>query len=84
MYSQVTYSDFPKGNHGEYLTLITLSTEPPQLCHGAGSNFEASHDQAALTALKMLSELGLHNVVPNKKCQETKKGSMPLSNGINK
>lgn len=80
----MTYSDFPKGNHGEYLTLITLSTEPPQLCHGAGSNFEASHDQAALTALKMLSELGLHNVVPNKKCQETKKGTTPLSNGINK
>ncbi|XP_037034840.1 double-stranded RNA-binding protein Staufen homolog 2 isoform X1 [Bradysia coprophila] len=81
---KVTYSDFPKGNHGEYLTLITLSTEPPQLCHGAGSNFEASHDQAASTALKMLSELGLHNVVPNKKCQEPKTGSVPISNGINK
>ncbi|KAJ6640611.1 Double-stranded RNA-binding protein Staufen like 2, partial [Pseudolycoriella hygida] len=80
---KVSYSDFPKGNHGEYLTLVTLSTEPPQLCHGAGSNFEASHDQAALTALTMLSKLGLHNVVPNKNCEETKTLTTTVGNGMN-
>lgn len=63
---QVQFSDFPKGNHGEYLTLITLNTEPPQLCHGSGKTLEASHDQAALTTLNLLSELGLDNVRPKK------------------
>lgn len=61
---QVQFSDFPKGNHSEYLTLITLNTDPPQLCHGAGKTLEASHDQAALTTLHLLSELGLDNVRP--------------------
>lgn len=61
---QVQFSDFPKGNHGEYLTLITLNTDPPQLCHGSGKTLEASHDQAALTTLNLLSELGLDNVRP--------------------
>lgn len=63
---QVQFSDFPKGNHGEYLTLITLNTDPPQLCHGSGKTLEASHDQAALTTLNLLSELGLDNVRPKK------------------
>lgn len=62
--SQVQFSDFPKGNHGEYLTLITLNTDPPQLCHGSGKTLDASHDQAALTTLNLLSELGLDNVRP--------------------
>lgn len=63
---QIQFSDFNKGNHGEFLTLITMSTDPPQLCHGAGISTESSHDQAAITALNMLSALGLDNVVPNK------------------
>lgn len=56
---QVAFSDFPKGNHGEFLTLVTLSTNPPQLLHGSGNTMEESNDQAALKALSLLRELGL-------------------------
>ncbi|XP_049776933.1 double-stranded RNA-binding protein Staufen homolog 2-like isoform X1 [Schistocerca cancellata] len=59
---QVQFSDFPKGNHSEFLSLVSLSTDPPQVCHGAGSTTDASHDQAALTALRALSEMGLDSV----------------------
>lgn len=64
---QVNFSDFPKGNHGEFLTLVTLNTDPPQLCHGSGKTIEQSHDQAASTTLKLLGELGLDNVKPKPK-----------------
>jgi len=60
----VSYSDFPKGNHSEFLSLVTLSTDPPHMSHGAGSNVDESRDQAALKALGVLSELGLDNVKP--------------------
>ncbi|CAH1773248.1 unnamed protein product [Owenia fusiformis] len=57
---QVQFTDFPKGsNKSEYLSLVSLSTNPPQVSHGAGTTIEASHDAAALTALKALSEIGL-------------------------
>ncbi|XP_061506208.1 double-stranded RNA-binding protein Staufen homolog [Anopheles gambiae] len=61
---EVQFSDFPKGNHGEYLTLVILSTEPPQLCHGSGASLQESHDEAARGALEILSKIGLHNVKP--------------------
>lgn len=60
----VSYADFPKGNHTEFLTLVTLSTEPPQMSHGNGSSRDESRDHAALKALTALSELGLDNVKP--------------------
>ncbi|XP_034242712.1 double-stranded RNA-binding protein Staufen homolog 2 isoform X2 [Thrips palmi] len=63
---KVQFSDFPKGNHSEYLSLVTLSTCPPHVCHGAGHTVEASHDQAAYTALQMLAEMGL-DMFSNKK-----------------
>lgn len=72
---QVQFSDFPKGNHGEYLTLITLNTDPPQLCHGSGKTLEASHDQAALTTLNLLSELGLDNVRPKAATEGAESGA---------
>ncbi|KAJ8950336.1 hypothetical protein NQ318_021196 [Aromia moschata] len=62
---QVQFSDFPKANHEMYLTLVSLSTNPPQVCHGEGPTTEASHEKAALEALKVLSELGL-DIAPNK------------------
>ncbi|KAJ4449022.1 hypothetical protein ANN_00416, partial [Periplaneta americana] len=62
---QVQFSDFPKGNHSEFLSLVSLSTDPPQVCHGAGQTTDASHDQAALTALRALSEMGLDSVAPS-------------------
>uniref|UniRef100_A0A182LSD9 DRBM domain-containing protein n=1 Tax=Anopheles culicifacies TaxID=139723 RepID=A0A182LSD9_9DIPT len=61
---EVQFSDFPKGNHGEYLTLVILSTEPPQLCHGSGASLLESHDEAARGALEILSKIGLDNVKP--------------------
>ncbi|XP_057661959.1 double-stranded RNA-binding protein Staufen homolog 2-like isoform X1 [Diorhabda carinulata] len=56
---QVQFSDFPKANHEMFLTLVSLSTNPPQVCHGEGPTTETSHEKAALEALKVLSELGL-------------------------
>lgn len=60
----VSYSDFPKGNHTEFLSLVTLSTDPPHMSHGSGSSREESRDHAASKALIALSELGLDNVKP--------------------
>lgn len=58
---QVNFSDYPKGNHNEFLTIVTLSTNPPQICHGVGKSCEESQNAAARNALKILSELGLNN-----------------------
>lgn len=73
---QVQFSDFPKANHEMYLTLVSLSTNPPQVCHGEGPTTEASHEKAALEALKVLSELGLDIVNPTKDNSESGKGAM--------
>ncbi|XP_031786214.1 double-stranded RNA-binding protein Staufen homolog 2 isoform X1 [Nasonia vitripennis] len=59
---EVQFSDFPKGTYKEYLSLVSLSTDPPQVCHGHGPTKSASRDQAALTALRTLSKLGLDSV----------------------
>lgn len=61
---QVSYSDFPKGNHTEFLSLVTLTTDPPHMSHGNGSSIDESRDHAAMKALGALSELGLDNVKP--------------------
>ncbi|XP_030562576.1 maternal effect protein staufen [Drosophila novamexicana] len=58
---EVNFSDYPKGNHNEFLTIVTLSTTPPQICHGVGKSCEESQNAAARNALKILSELGLNN-----------------------
>lgn len=63
----VSYSDFPKGNHTEFLSLVTLSTDPPHMSHGNGSSRDESRDHAAMKALTALSELGLDNVKPKSK-----------------
>ncbi|XP_053324188.1 double-stranded RNA-binding protein Staufen homolog 2 isoform X2 [Spea bombifrons] len=56
---QVNYSDRQNGN--DFMTCLTLS--PIQMTfHGIGSSVEASHDQAALSALKQFSEQGLDSV----------------------
>uniref|UniRef100_A0AAV2L9J2 DRBM domain-containing protein n=1 Tax=Knipowitschia caucasica TaxID=637954 RepID=A0AAV2L9J2_KNICA len=56
---QVQYSDAQSGK--EFVTYLTLS--PVQMTfHGTGSTLQASHDQAALSALKQLSEQGLDPV----------------------
>lgn len=56
---QVQFTDFPKGNKRDFLSLVTLNTSPPQVSHGAGSSLEASHDEAALAVLRTLAHRGL-------------------------
>jgi len=59
----VTYTDFPK--KGEYLSLVSLSTTPPQVSHGAGPTLEGSHNNAAHTALRTLANTGLDTLTPS-------------------
>ncbi|XP_049873278.1 double-stranded RNA-binding protein Staufen homolog 2 isoform X2 [Pectinophora gossypiella] len=55
----VQFSDFPKRNHGEYLSLVSLSTEPPVMCHGGGPSTAHSHEQCSRAALRALALMGL-------------------------
>lgn len=41
-------------NNTEFLTRVTLSTEPPQVHLGTGPNLEASRDAAALSAIRTM------------------------------
>ena len=34
-----------QGNKSEYLSLVSLSTNPPHVSHGAGPTIDDSHDQ---------------------------------------
>ncbi|KAL0268852.1 UNVERIFIED_CONTAM: hypothetical protein PYX00_010660 [Menopon gallinae] len=70
---QVQFSNFPKGNHSEFLSLVTMSTNPSHVCHGSGPTIEESQDQAALTALRALSEMGVDSVTPQNPSKEIKK-----------
>jgi double-stranded RNA-binding protein Staufen len=63
----IGYSDFPKGKHSEFLSLVTLSTDPPHMSHGSGATVDESRDNAASTALIYITELGLDNVKPKAK-----------------
>ncbi|XP_013771843.1 double-stranded RNA-binding protein Staufen homolog 1-like [Limulus polyphemus] len=65
----VHFRDFPKSNKLEYLSLVSLSTNPPHVSHGAGPTIDASHDQAALSALRSLAELGLDSVTEGAKSE---------------
>lgn len=57
---QLQFTDFPKGiNKTEFLSLASLSTNPPHVSHGAGATIEDSHDMAALTALRAIAEMRL-------------------------
>lgn len=79
MLFQVHFSDFPKGNHSDYLTLASLTTDPPQMFHGSGNSLDASKDQAALSALQTISELGLDNIKTPK--AQTSSTATVLTNG---
>jgi len=63
----VTYNDFPK--KGEYLTLVSLSTNPPQVSHGSGQSLESSHNNAAHTALNTLADNGIQDLDTGKRQQ---------------
>lgn len=68
-------SDFPKGNHSEFLTLITLSTTPPIVCHGQSTTLEESRHEAAIQVLELLTKLGFDTV-----CSKTKTSEAAVTN----
>lgn len=43
----------------EYISMLTLGTNPPQFYNGSGPSIEAAVDNAAMAALRKLSEVGL-------------------------
>lgn len=53
-----------QGSNQECLSLVSLSTDPPRVFHGSGPSVEASHNMAALNALRQLAETDLDNVQP--------------------
>jgi double-stranded RNA-binding protein Staufen len=79
---EVQFSDFPKGMYKEYLSLVSLSTDPPQVCHGHGPTKSASRDQAALTALRTLSKLGLDSVTNSATKKDKPPTGDPNSTGM--
>ncbi|XP_065226567.1 double-stranded RNA-binding protein Staufen homolog [Planococcus citri] len=65
---EVEFSDFPKGrHHREYLSLVTLNTNPPQTCYGSGDSTESAQNEAAFNALSMITDMGIENIF-TKKC----------------
>ncbi|CAL8143134.1 unnamed protein product [Orchesella dallaii] len=56
----VSYSDFPKKN--EYLSVVSLTTNPPHVAHGCGATLEEAQNAAALKILEELSTMGLDSV----------------------
>nr|XP_018903370.1 PREDICTED: double-stranded RNA-binding protein Staufen homolog 2 isoform X2 [Bemisia tabaci] len=66
---KVQYTDFAKTSQNDVpvLSLVSLTTTPPQVCHGQALTRESSHDLAAANALRALADMGLDSIVPNKK-----------------
>ncbi|XP_022106889.1 double-stranded RNA-binding protein Staufen homolog 2-like isoform X2 [Acanthaster planci] len=51
----VQFTDFPEANKNELLSVVAVSIDPKLVCHGAGPTLEASHDAAAIAALRSLA-----------------------------
>ncbi|XP_038208443.1 double-stranded RNA-binding protein Staufen homolog 2 isoform X2 [Zerene cesonia] len=78
----VQFSDFPKRNHGEYLSLVSLSTEPPVMCHGGGASTALSHEQCARAALRALALMGLDAPATMQNMPSSGAKASVISNGI--
>ncbi|KAI9552256.1 hypothetical protein GHT06_022618 [Daphnia sinensis] len=59
---EVEFSDFPKGKKGDFVSLVTLNTNPPQVSHGLGATLEEAHDNAASNMLKLIAEGALDDM----------------------
>ncbi|XP_041360861.1 double-stranded RNA-binding protein Staufen homolog isoform X2 [Gigantopelta aegis] len=46
-------------NQTVYVTSVSLRTSPPQMVHGTGVTLDASRDAAALSAIKVFTDMGL-------------------------
>ncbi|XP_050674278.1 double-stranded RNA-binding protein Staufen homolog 2 isoform X39 [Leptidea sinapis] len=77
----VQFSDFPKRNHGEYLSLVSLSTSPPVMCHGGGASTALSHEQCARAALRALALMGVDTRHPGQSPPGTGANSA-ITNGV--
>lgn len=53
------FSDFPKTNNSGFISLLSLSTDPPKVCFGFGLSRVISQDEAATAALKDLCKTHL-------------------------
>ncbi|KAG1670503.1 Double-stranded RNA-binding protein Staufen [Nymphon striatum] len=58
----VSFSEFPQRKGTEYISLVSISTQPPEVFHGSGETVEESDNQAAIKVLQMLSKSGLDHV----------------------
>ena len=58
---------------------MSLSTDPPQVCHGNGATINDSRNEAVLTALRTLSKLGLDASATSEK---EKPSTLPSENDI--
>lgn len=57
---EVKFDEFAgKNNTNEYLSRVVVASNPQHTLHGSGPTPEASRDAAALTALKILTEMGV-------------------------
>lgn len=64
---EVQIADFPKGHHHqEFLSLVTLNTNPPQTYYGSGSSTKNAQNEAAYNALSMISEMGVEALFSKK------------------
>jgi len=57
---EVDFSDFPQGNSGDILSLVTLNTTPTSVCHAVGSTPQEAHDNAAASILKLIADGGIN------------------------
>lgn len=56
----IKFDEFAGANNpSEFLSRLTISSNPPHTLHGSGQTPEAAKDSASLTALKILAEMGL-------------------------
>jgi double-stranded RNA-binding protein Staufen len=54
------FTDLPKASGSkEYLTIVTILTNPSKITHGVGPSLEEARDNASIKAVAMLKELGM-------------------------
>jgi len=56
------FSDFPKTNHSGFISLVSLTTDPPKVCYGVGETSSQAQDKAALSALGSLYKTQLAHI----------------------
>uniref|UniRef100_A0A1B6G3P1 DRBM domain-containing protein n=1 Tax=Cuerna arida TaxID=1464854 RepID=A0A1B6G3P1_9HEMI len=56
------FSDFPKFNNTGFVSLVSLTTDPPKVCYGTGATTDQSQDRASLSALENLYKNQLNTV----------------------